>query len=456
MAVDGPIALVYGAAVVAASSLVITRPTQSALLPALSRTPDELTAANGAAGIVEGVGIMIGPLVAAAVMTGWSIAVVFAVAGACLVGAVLATAGLRPDPAGVDTDESWDVPGAQGAAERGTDRSLLAGLRTVVADGDARLVVGLLTVRMVIIGAADVLFVLMALDLLAMGEPGAGVLNAALGAGTVVGGALTFVVVGRRGLTPIAAAGALAWGLSLGAVGLLAVAVAAPPLIIIGGAGLAIVDIAGRTILQRTIRDDVLARVFGIQEALAMGGLAVGSILVAAVVEASGLAGAIAVAAILLPATVVLGWRNLSALDRRAVVPVRALQLLRRTRIFAPLPGPQLEAVARRATWLTHPSATEVIRQGDPGDRFYVLASGAVRITQDGRHLRDLDRPGDGFGEIALLRDVPRTATVTTTSEVALLAIDRSSFLAAVTGHPDAIAAAGDVVTGHVGPEWRR
>jgi signal-transduction protein with cAMP-binding, CBS, and nucleotidyltransferase domain len=148
------------------------------------------------------------------------------------------------------------------------------------------------------------------------------------------------------------------------------------------------------------------------------------------------------VVAIILPAIVVLSWGRITALDARAVVPVRAIALLKATPLFAPLPGPQLEAVARRGVWLTYPSSTTIIREGEAGDRYYVLASGAVSVEQGGRFLRDLDRPGDGFGEIALLRDVPRTATITTTSEVAVFAIDRAPFLAAVTGHPDAFATA--------------
>lgn len=447
MVAELPVPLVYAAAVVAATSLVVTRPTQSALLPSLSRTPDELTAANGAAGVVEGVGILVGPLIAAAVLTDGTVAQVFLIAGIALLAAALATARLRPQAGlttafGAETDDRTATP---------EDRSFADGLRTVAADPDARLVVGLLTTRMVIIGAADVLFVLMALDLLGTGEPGAGILNAALGAGTIVGGAVTFLLVGRGGLAIVAAAGALLWGASLAAVGATATAVLAPVLVVVGGAGLTIVDVAGRTILQRSIKDEVLARAFGIQEGLAVTGLAIGSIMVSVVVGMAGLTGAIALSAVLLPLVVAVAWPRLAGLDRRGVVPVHALALLRRTTIFEPLPPPQLEAIARRVDWLSVPAGTTVIREGERGDRFYVLASGAVRVEGEGRHLRDLDRAGDGFGEIALLRDVPRTATVTTTSDSVLLAVDRAPFLAAVTGHPDAFRAAELVVARHEG-----
>ncbi len=443
-----PAWLVYAAAAIAASSLVVTRPTQSALLPSLSRTPDQLTAANGAAGIVEGAGVLVGPLLAAVVVQA-HIGIVFLMAGAGLAVAALVTLGLRPRRVLEDTGHGPDGPGNQSNGpyrDGGADRSFWAGLRAVAADPDARLVVGLLTARMVIIGSADVLFVLMALDLLGMGEPGAGILNAALGAGAIIGGAITFAIVGRRGLAYLAAVGAAMWGVALGLIGVTAEASIAPALILVGGAGLAVVDIAGRTILQRSIRDEVLARVFGLQESLAMAGLAVGSILVAAIVGIFDLIGAIAVVAVLLPVIVVLTWSRLSALDRRSVVPAQALALLRRTVLFGPLSPPQLESVARRAVWLTEPSGTVFIREGDHGDRYYVLASGIVRVEQGGRLLRELDRPGDGFGEIALLRDVPRTATVTAVTEVAVLAVDRAPFLAAVTGHPAAFRAAQEVV----------
>jgi CRP-like cAMP-binding protein len=116
--------------------------------------------------------------------------------------------------------------------------------------------------------------------------------------------------------------------------------------------------------------------------------------------------------------------------------------------MFHPLPAPQLEAVARRATWLTVRPGTRLIREGEPGDRFYVLASGSLDVDRGGRHLREVDVVGDGVGEIALLRGVPRTATVTARTDVSLLAIDRAPFLAAVTGHPAAFAAAERAVAG--------
>lgn len=456
---EAPIPLIYLAAAVAASTLVVTRPAQSALLPSLAQTPDELTAANGAAGIVEGLGVLIGPLLTALIVSYQPSSVVYLVGGVVLVLASLATARLRPvgglasltadDAArvevGRDAGTADDGPERRNGDERDDERDdegLLAGLRAIGADADARLIVGLLTARTLMIGCADVLFVLMALQLLGMGEPGAGLLNAALGAGTMVGGAVTFALIGREGLARVAAVGTLMWGGALASIAVTATPATAIVFVLAGGAGLALVDVAGRTLLQRSVRDAVLGRVFGLQEGLAMGALALGSVLVSILTETVGLVGAIGVVALFLPVTVAFSWSRINALDGRAVVPARAIELLRPTPVFAPLPAPQLEAVARRGVWLTYPARTPIITEGDAGDRYYVLASGAVRVDQGGKFVRDLDQPGSGFGEIALLRDVPRTASVTTETEVVVLAIDRAPFLAAVTGHPDAFASA--------------
>ena len=431
MAADVAPVATYALAAIAASSLVVTRPTQSALLPSLALAPEDCTTANGASGLIEGAGLLGGPLAAAAILVVGTPADVFLAASGCLAVATVTTVGLRSAVAPIQFSAA-DTP----------DAGLLAGLRLILEDPDARVLVGLMTVRMLAIGCCDVLFVLLALETLGTGEPGAAILAAALGAGSMLGGAATFSIVGRARLAAVAAVGAVAWGVAVAAIGLSASALAAPALVVAAGAGIAIVDIAGRTMLQRSVRDEILARVFGLQEGLAMAGLAVGSILVPVLVALGGIAACVVVVALIPPVAVALQWRRLRDLERRAPVPAREIALLRIDAIFRPLPAPQLEAVARRAEWVSIPADTDLIREGEPGDRFYVLASGALRVERNGVALRDVTNPGDGVGEIALLRDVPRTATVVATTSSTLLAVDRAPFLAAVTGHPDAIAAA--------------
>lgn len=431
MVVDAPIAIVYGSAALAATSMVITRPTQSALLPSLVWTPEELTASNGTAGVVEGIGILTGPLIAAVVLIDSTPAAVFVLAAIACAAAAVIVLGVQ---VAVRPTLSVDAPGSVQRNRR--SQSFMTGLRVLAGDPDARVVVGLLSAYRLILGATDVLFVLLALETFGMGAPGVGVLSAALGAGAILGGVITFGFIGRSRLAFVAAAGAITWGLTFATATLLASPSLATALIVAGGAGLAIMNVAGRTILQRSIRDEVLARVFGLQEGLAQAALAAGALLVPVLVSIVGLTGAALICATILPVGVALTWSRLTALDRRTVVPIRAIGLLRLATVLAGLPAPPLEAVARRATWLTVPAGTAVIRQGDPGDRFYVLASGRVRVEQDGRVLRDLHDEGDGFGEIALLLDVPRTATVTTVEDSELLAIDRATFLGAMTDVP--------------------
>ena len=310
---------------------------------------------------------------------------------------------------------SWssELDAVPAAGSDAGDVSVLAGLRVIAGDRDARLVVGLLTVRMLMIGAADVLFVLLALDLLEMGEPGAGILAGALGAGAMVGGALTFTIVGRSRLAAVVAVGALAWGVVAGGHRRDRHRGARP--------------VAGRRRRRRAghrrhRRPDDAPAIdprrgpgAGVRAAGGPGDGGAGRGLDPRARSSSrspGWSVAVLVVAAILPVVVaLLVARRCASSTRRTLVPVRELALLRRNTIFRPLPAPQLEAVARRAVWLTAPAGNEIIREGDAGDRFYVLASGALTVDRHGATCATSSVPGDGVGEIALLRDVPRTAT---------------------------------------------
>jgi CRP-like cAMP-binding protein len=135
-----------------------------------------------------------------------------------------------------------------------------------------------------------------------------------------------------------------------------------------------------------------------------------------------------------LPVVVALTWRQVRAVDAAAPAPTRALELLQRVPFLAGLPPVALEALALHTAFVDVPAGRRVFEQGDPGDRFYAIADGEASVESDGRHVADLG-PGEEFGEIALLRDVPRTATVTARTDLTLLALERDDFLAAVTGH---------------------
>ena len=312
---------------------------------------------------------------------------------------------------------------------------MVNGLRALTSNRDTALVVALLGLRMLTVGAVDVLLVLLALEVFGTGESGAGILNASLGLGTVVGGAVSFALVGRQRLAPALVLSALGWGLALVAMGAITPALLAPAVIAVGGVGLAACDVAGRTILQRVTDDRSLARVLGALEGVGLTGLAIGSLLVPVLAGAWGAEVAIIAIGALMPAGVAIAWVGLRAIDRRVRVPVREVALLRDSELFAPLAPPELESVAGRTRWLTVEGGDVLIREGDPGDRYYVLETGTLLVTQRGHSLRRLDERGTGFGEIALLRRVPRTATVTAGTACVLLMLERADFLEVVTGH---------------------
>ncbi len=452
MLASAPLVVVIVFAAAAATAIAVTRPAQGALLPSISRTPTELTAANGVAGTVEGLGLLGGPLGAAAILAiGDPGHVVVLGAVLCAAAAVLVARARRPaidraDAPVVATPDATATEAAPtGAAEHdhAVEDDLLAGLRTIRRLPGTRLLIALLALRMVTSGGMDVVFVLLALDVFRTGDAGAALLSAALGAGTVIGGAATFALVGRQRLAPAMAASAAVLGGGLLIVGATESAVLAPVVIAVAGIGYAAVDVIGRIVLQRATPDAVLARVLGALEGIGLLGLALGSVVAPVLAGALGPREAIAIVALLLPASVVIAWRGLRRIDREAKVPVRTLRLLQAAPVFAPLPAPQLEWVAHRARWITVEPGDAVIREGAVGDAYYVLEHGRMEISRSSVGAQRIATEfGDGFGEIALLYGVRRTATVAALEPSVLLEIDRADFLEIVTGHEHARGAA--------------
>jgi hypothetical protein len=225
----------------------------------------------------------------------------------------------------------------------------------------------------------------------------------------------------------------------------------APAFVLLGllGVGATLVDVTALTLLQRAVPDAVLVRVCGVVESLWVGAIGIGAIAAPGLIALLGLRGALVATGLLLPVVTALLWRRLVAVDREAAA-AEPLLLLRASPIFAPLRPAALEGLAARLESARVDGGVDVIREGEVGDRFYVVAEGRVEVEQDGRPLRSLG-PGECFGEIALLRGTPRTATVRAAGPVLVYSLDGEEFVAAVTGHAPSAAAAEAIVGERLG-----
>ncbi len=426
-----PIAYLMGA--VANAALTLVRPVHNSILPELAERPEALTAANALSSTVEGLSILVGPLVMGVLIETSGVGSVFLVMGASLSIASVLAAGvqLRLSARGLIHEEVGSVVD-----------DAVAGFKELRSTPGAGAIMGLFCAQFVVIGLMDVLAVVLALQVFHMSPSGPGLLTGALGLGALVGAAATITLIGRQHLATAIGVGALATGLPLVLVAVVPSAAQAVTLLVASGAGRAFVDVGGRTLLQRAVKDEVLSRVFGLQESVAMAGLTTGSALAPLLVIWLGGRGAFLAVGAFLPAMAIFAWRQLSSADRVAQPPDPArVALLRATSIFRPLAQPVLERLSRKLISVVPAAGDEIIRQGDPGDRFYLVEEGVVAVSIDGGHVADLG-PGEFFGEIALLRDAPRNATVTASGPVRLLALERMEFLDAVTGSHTASEAA--------------
>lgn len=257
------------------------------------------------------------------------------------------------------------------------------------------------------------------------------------------------MIVGRPRLTPLTLVGSVIWAVPV--IGVAAVSMPGPALLFLVGAGigLAVVDVAVRTVLQRLVPTDRLAVVFGIAEAASMAGAAIGALAAGLLVAALGVVGAMVVAGVLLPIVGVVVLRTLSRGEAAVRIPFQEIALLRRLALFAPVPAPALEAAAAALTGVDVPVGEAIIREGEVGDRFYVLESGSVTVEQRGTVIARLG-PGSSFGELALVRDIPRTASVVAATDARLLALDREAFLLTLTASPRAASEAARIAARHL------
>lgn len=416
-------------------------PAEVALLPRLARTPQELSAANVTHSAMDNAGFLGGSLVTGALLALSSVQVVFAVAAAAAAISLAALVTMRPDGRPAYAAAAVDAESIM--------RQTAAGFRTLLADPPLRLLGASLTLLVLVEGAADVLVVIVVLDLLGLGNASVGLVNAAWGVGALVASGALAVLVNRGRLVAGLVGGCLMMGAAVALPGAWPVAVAVYVAWLGAGAGYTLVEVAANTLLQRLGEDEVLARTRGALETARLAAMALGAVAVSGLVELLGIRGAALAVGAVLPAFAVLRWARLRSYEVGAPVAERHFALLRADSIFAPLSLATLERLTHDLIELEAAAGQEVITQGDVGDRFYLIAAGEVEVLENEVHCR-YQRAGDSFGEIALLRTERRTATVRATAPTRLLVLERDRFIGAVTGHRRSAQAADTVIDGRL------
>ena len=422
----GPVAATYGFAVVATVAVALYRPAHSALLPALAKSPADLTRANAVRGMLDSLSILGGPVAAAVLLAASGPATVFAACAAASLLGGLVVVGLP-----------YDAPPRADAVRGSAGRDVVQGFATIAGDRTLSLLTGLGLVQTITRGCLTVFTVVLAIDLLGTGDPGVGVLNAAIGAGGVLGSLFAFALVRRGGLATWFGIGIALFGAPLALIGAVPEQGAAIVLLGLVGVGNALIDVGGFTILARMTDEAVLARMFAGFEAILTLGVALGGLLAPVLIEGLGPRQALVVVGLLTPAALAASWTTLRRLDGRMRVRDADIEILRTVPMLAVLPAATIEQLGAGLDHAQFAPGQMVFAQGDAGDRFYVVESGRADVVRDGGVVNTLGR-GAGFGEIALLDDRPRTATILASGEEPLCVgvLERPAFLTAVTGYP--------------------
>jgi MFS family permease len=424
LAIGPPVEVTYVLAAVVAGAGALVRPIQLALLPALARTPGELVAANVAGSMGEGLGTFIGPLVAG-ILVGTTGSVSSSVLVAATFGGAAAAA------TGVRFERDTDARGGLAAGDR---RFRLAEAPTVLRRyPHATLIMGDFVAQIFVRGMLITLIVVAAIELLDMGDGGVGLLNAAIGLGGFAGAIGALGLAGGRRLTTVFGIALVGWGMPLVFIGLWPYVLLAIAALFVTGVSNAVLDVAGFTLMQRGIRNEDRVTMFGVMEALLGVGLLAGSLVAPALVAALDIRGALVVAGAILPLLAVVTWRPIRRGATQATFQEERLALLRRNQLFAPLPLTALDRLAESMQPVSFEPEEVLMQKGEPGERYVLIADGTVEVRDDELMLRTCGA-GEGVGEIALIRRVPRTATVTALSQVEAYEIDGATFLAALAG----------------------
>ena len=435
LAAGGPIRVVYALAVVATGALSVFRPAHQALLPGLCRTPVELTNANVVRGFIESLSTLIGPLAAAFLLAFSSPPVVFGLAAALSLVSGALLLGLSYEAA------------PRGASEplRRIAGETVDGFHAIGRNRNAGLLVAVGLAQTLTNGFLNVFMVVVAIQLIHLGASGVGVLTAAMGIGALAGSLGTSSLVTRRRLAVVQGIGVALWGIGLTLSGVLPYAPEVLILMAVIGVGNTLGNIGICTVVPRLVPEELLGRVFGAIESMIVVTLAVGALVTPLAINLLGLRGALVVLGLVGPLAAALSWRRLRAIDASIAHQDEAIDVLNKVEMLRPLPMPAIDALALSVVEVSLVPGQEVFHQDDPGNGFHVIEHGEVDVIRDGQVIHTMG-PGNGFGEIALLQDRLRTATVRARTPLQLLSLDRLNFVKAIDGYESSAREAANVV----------
>jgi MFS family permease len=439
--IGSPPPLVYVLAAVTAMLVTITHPAHAVASPSLARSTEQLVALNAVTGWLLSAGLVLGPAFAGAILAVSSPGAVYAVGATLLATATALVVPLRRIAPPLPDIAAGGLVAAM--------RRVHEGGRALLHMDASREVVLVLAATYMMVGAFDVLAVTLSLGPLGIGGSGAGYLTATHGVGAAAAAAASLGLLGRPRLVPVILTAAVLAGVGFLFLGLVTTLVVAFAVAAVAGVSRSLLEVTGQTLLQRVTPTRKLAGVFAFKEGLAMAAWGIGSGTVPLLVAVAGTTGAVVFTGAIVPAVVLLRLRRLIAVDTAVTVPVVTIALLRSLPLFRFLPVPALDGIAGATTDLTIAAGATVVREGDRGSRYYAVADGTFDVSKRGHPLNRLER-GEGFGEIALLHDGVRTATVSTRTGGRLVALEREPFLVAVTGHGETNHRAHDIAFGRL------
>lgn len=430
---SGPTVLVYPIAAAVSALAMAFNPAHRALVPALARTAEELTATNILRSTVDSSALFAGPALAGFILAATGTGAVFVLASLTFVCSAVVVAGIARPAAAEET----------GAAQERPPTRRLAGFRTILTEPHLRVLVGLSAAHAVAAGALGVVLVVSAIELLGLGESGVGFLSSARAVGGIVGGFAAAALVGRVGLGSNFALGGLLASVPMAVIGVWPNGAAALCLLLLVGIGGTLAEFSSETLFQRTVPDRLLARVFGVLASIYAAAIALGALLAPLLIEAIGIRTALVVLGLWLPPLMLANLRRLDRISARVAHP--PLDVLRSIPLFAQLPEPTLQRIAGALVPVRIADGKAIFREGEPADRFYIVVEGEVEIVLDRSVASRIRKPGY-FGEVAILRAVPRTASAIARGEVLLNALDGEELRAAVTGSAPALSTANSVI----------